>query len=102
MASNSSVASGSGGLSSGPQPLLNRRTAAKASGPGRNAFGTLVFQAHRWTGLTFGLALLFEAITAMNLGCLQVGVRLHTKNRSLSISADYASMTKPLMIKARV
>jgi ferredoxin-NADP reductase len=65
MPGNSSVADGLGGLSSGPEPLPNRRTAAKASGRARIAFRTLVFQAHRWTGLTFGLVLLFVAITGM-------------------------------------
>jgi len=65
MPSDSSVAKGLGGLSSGPEPLPNRRIAAKASGRARIAFRTLVFQAHRWTGLTFGLVLVFVAITGM-------------------------------------
>ncbi len=65
MRSNGSVANGLGSLSRGPEPLPSRRTAAKAGGRARIAFRTLVFQAHRWTGLTFGFVLVFVAITGM-------------------------------------
>src|SRR5205823_10978185 len=46
-------------------PELQSRTRAKANGRARIAFRTLVLQAHRWTGLTFGLVLLFVAITGI-------------------------------------
>jgi ferredoxin-NADP reductase len=63
MPNNSSVANSLGGLSGGREPLLDRRTATKARGRARIAFRTLVLQAHRWTGLTFGFVLVFVAIT---------------------------------------
>ena len=63
--SDGSAASDFGGLSSSPEPLLSQRSAVKAKGRARIAFRTLVFQVHRWTGLTFGLVLLFVAITGM-------------------------------------
>jgi vanillate O-demethylase ferredoxin subunit len=65
MASNSSVVNGIGELASGPEPLPIRRPAMKSRGRASVAFRTLVLQAHRWTGLTFGLVLVFVAITGM-------------------------------------
>ncbi|HEY2817116.1 MAG TPA: PepSY domain-containing protein [Casimicrobiaceae bacterium] len=46
-------------------PELQSRARANANGRARIAFRTLVLQAHRWTGLTFGLVLLFVAITGI-------------------------------------
>jgi ferredoxin-NADP reductase/uncharacterized iron-regulated membrane protein len=60
-----SVANGLGGLSNRPQPLPKPGTAAKTGGRARIASRTLVLQAHRWSGLTFGIVLLFVAITGI-------------------------------------
>jgi ferredoxin-NADP reductase len=65
VASNSSVANGRGELSRGPEPLPNRRRDAKAGARARIALRTLVLQAHRWTGLIFGLVLVFVALTGI-------------------------------------
>ena len=63
--SDGSAASDFGGLPTSAETLPSHRSAVKAKGRARIAFRTLVFQVHRWTGLTFGLVLLFVAITGM-------------------------------------
>ena len=57
------AATGLPAVSGAPEPIRQGR--AKAKGRARIAFRTLVLQAHRWTGLTFGFVLLFVAVTGI-------------------------------------
>ena len=65
MPSEGVVATDLDAVSGAPEPLTRDPARAIANGRVRIAFRTLVLQAHRWTGLTFGLVLVFVAVTGI-------------------------------------